>query len=113
MKQLKISQSITQREDSMLDKYLQEIAQERLLTIEEEIELARRIQKGDKNALEQLVKANLRFVVSVAKQYQYQGLSLADLINEGNIGLMKAVGTCDVVFMNKKCERKLVFLPSF
>ena len=95
MKQLKISQSITQREDSMLDKYLQEIAQERLLTIEEEIELARRIQKGDKNALEQLVKANLRFVVSVAKQYQYQGLSLADLINEGNIGLMKAAQKFD------------------
>ncbi len=95
MKQLKISQSITQREDSMLDKYLQEIAQERLLTIEEEIELARRIQKGDKNALEQLVKANLRFVVSVAKQYQHQGLSLADLINEGNIGLMKAVQKFD------------------
>ena len=95
MKQLKISQSITQREDSMLDKYLQEIAQERLLTIEEEIELARRIQKGDKNALEQLVKANLRFVVSVAKQYQHQGLSLADLINEGNIGLMKAAQKFD------------------
>ena len=90
MRQLKISKSITNREDSTLDKYLQEITQERLLTAEEEIALARKIKEGDKDALQKLTRANLRFVVSVAKQYQHQGLSLPDLINEGNIGLIKA-----------------------
>ena len=85
MRQLKISKSITNREDSTLDKYLQEITQERLLTAEEEIALARKIKEGDKDALQKLTRANLRFVVSVAKQYQHQGLSLPDLINEGNI----------------------------
>mgnify|MGYP000227193222 FL=1 len=95
MRQLKISKSITNREDSTLDKYLQEITQERLLTAEEEIALARKIKEGDKDALQKLTKANLRFVVSVAKQYQHQGLSLPDLINEGNIGLIKAAEKFD------------------
>ena len=96
MRQLKISKSITNREDSTLDKYLQEITQERLLTAEEEIALARKIKEGDKDALQKLTRANLRFVVSVAKQYQHQGLSLPDLINEGNIGLIKAAEKFDV-----------------
>ena len=95
MRQLKISKSITNREDSTLDKYLQEITQERLLTAEEEIALARKIKEGDKDALQKLTRANLRFVVSVAKQYQHQGLSLPDLINEGNIGLIKAAEKFD------------------
>lgn len=95
MRQLKISKSITNREDSTLDKYLQEITQERLLTAEEEITLARKIKEGDKDALQKLTRANLRFVVSVAKQYQHQGLSLPDLINEGNIGLIKAAEKFD------------------
>ena len=95
MRQLKISKSITNREDSTLDKYLQEITQERLLTAEEEIALARKIKEGDKDALLKLTRANLRFVVSVAKQYQHQGLSLPDLINEGNIGLIKAAEKFD------------------
>lgn len=95
MRQLKISKSITNREDSTLDKYLQEITQERLLTAEEEIVLARKIKEGDKDALQKLTRANLRFVVSVAKQYQHQGLSLPDLINEGNIGLIKAAEKFD------------------
>jgi RNA polymerase sigma factor, sigma-70 family len=95
MRQLKISKSITNREDSTLDKYLQEITQERLLTTEEEIALARKIKEGDKDALQKLTRANLRFVVSVAKQYQHQGLSLPDLINEGNIGLIKAAEKFD------------------
>ena len=95
MRQLKISKSITNREDSTLDKYLQEITQERLLTSEEEIALARKIKEGDKDALQKLTRANLRFVVSVAKQYQHQGLSLPDLINEGNIGLIKAAEKFD------------------
>lgn len=95
MRQLKISKSITNREDSTLDKYLQEITQERLLTAEEEIALARKIKEGDKDALPKLTRANLRFVVSVAKQYQHQGLSLPDLINEGNIGLIKAAEKFD------------------
>ena len=95
MRQLKISKSITNREDSTLDKYLQEITQERLLTAEEEIALARKIKEGDKDALQKLTRANLRFVVSVAKQYQHQGLSLQDLINEGNIGLIKAAEKFD------------------
>ena len=88
MRQLKINQSITNREGDSLDKYLQEISHEELLTVEEEVALAQRIRKGDKAALEKLTKANLRFVVSVAKQYQNQGLSLQDLINEGNMGLI-------------------------
>lgn len=82
MRQLKITKSITNRESASLDKYLQEIGKEELITVEEEVELAQRIKKGDQEALEKLTKANLRFVVSVAKQYQNQGLSLPDLINE-------------------------------
>jgi RNA polymerase primary sigma factor len=95
MRQLKITKSITNRESASLDKYLQEIGREELLSVEEEVELAQRIRKGDKNALERLTRANLRFVVSVAKQYQNQGLSLPDLINEGNLGLMKAAERFD------------------
>lgn len=95
MRQLKITKSITNRESASLDKYLQEIAREGLITIEEEVELAQRIRKGDRIALEKLTKANLRFVVSVAKQYQNQGLTLPDLINEGNLGLIKAAEKFD------------------
>ena len=95
MRQLKITKSITNRESDSLDKYLQEIGHEELITVEEEVELAQRIRKGDRKALERLTKANLRFVVSVAKQYQNQGLSLPDLINEGNMGLKKAAEKFD------------------
>ena len=95
MRQLKITKSITNRESASLDKYLQEIGKEELLSIDEEVELAQRIRKGDRKALERLTKANLRFVVSVAKQYQNQGLSLSDLINEGNVGLIKAAEKFD------------------
>ncbi len=95
MRQLKITKSITNRQTPSLDKYLQDIGKEGLITAEEEVELARRIKSGDKIALEKLTKANLRFVVSVAKQYQNQGLSLPDLINEGNLGLIKAAGRFD------------------
>ncbi|MFI3328637.1 MAG: RNA polymerase sigma factor RpoD/SigA [Rikenellaceae bacterium] len=95
MRQLKITKSITNRESPSLDKYLQEIGKEELISVEEEVELAQRIKKGDQEALEKLIKANLRFVVSVAKQYQNQGLSLPDLINEGNLGLVKAAGKFD------------------
>ncbi len=95
MRQLKITKSITNRESPSLDKYLQEIGKEELITVEEEVELAQRIRKGDQEALEKLIKANLRFVVSVAKQYQNQGLSLPDLINEGNLGLVKAAEKFD------------------
>lgn len=95
MRQLKITKSITNRESASLDKYLQEIGREALITIEEEVELAQRIKKGDRAALEKLTRANLRFVVSVAKQYQNQGLSLPDLINEGNLGLIKAAEKFD------------------
>ena len=95
MRQLKITKSITNRESASLDKYLQEIGKEELISVEEEVELAQRIKKGDKEALEKLTKANLRFVVSVAKQYQNQGLSLPDLINEGNLGLIKAAEKFD------------------
>ena len=90
MRQLKISKSITNRESASLDKYLQEIGREDLISVEEEVELAQRIRNGDQRALDKLTRANLRFVVSVAKQYQNQGLSLPDLINEGNLGLIKA-----------------------
>ena len=90
MRQLKITKSITNRESQSLEKYLQEIGKVDLLTPEEEVDLAKRIKQGDELALEKLTKANLRFVVSVAKQYQNQGLSLSDLINEGNLGLIKA-----------------------
>ncbi len=95
MRQLKITKSITNRESQSLEKYLQEIGKVDLLTPEEEVSLAKRIKQGDQNALEQLTKANLRFVVSVAKQYQNQGLSLSDLINEGNLGLIKAAQRFD------------------
>ena len=95
MRQLKITKSITNRESASLDKYLQEIGHEELISVEEEVELAQRIRKGDRKALEKLTKANLRFVVSVAKQYQNQGLSLPDLINEGNLGLIKAAEKFD------------------
>ncbi|MCI5710481.1 MAG: RNA polymerase sigma factor RpoD/SigA [Prevotella sp.] len=95
MRQLKITKSITNRESASLEKYLQEIGHENLISTEEEVELAQRIKKGDRKALEKLTKANLRFVVSVAKQYQNQGLSLPDLINEGNVGLIKAAEKFD------------------
>ena len=95
MRQLKITKSITNRESAALERYLQEIGKEEMVTAEEEVELAQRIKKGDQKALERLTKANLRFVVSVAKQYQNQGLGLADLINEGNMGLIKAAERFD------------------
>ena len=95
MRQLKINKSITNRESEALEKYLSEIGKEELLSADEEVELAQRIRKGDKKALEKLTKSNLRFVVSVAKQYQNQGLSLPDLINEGNVGLIKAAEKYD------------------
>lgn len=95
MRQLKITKSITNRESASLDKYLQEIGKEDLISVEEEVELAQRIKKGDRDALEKLTRANLRFVVSVSKQYQNQGLSLPDLINEGNLGLIKAAEKFD------------------
>ena len=95
MRQLKITKSITNRESEALEKYLSEIGKEELLSADEEVELAQRIRKGDKKALEKLTKSNLRFVVSVAKQYQNQGLSLPDLINEGNVGLIKAAEKYD------------------
>ena len=95
MRQLKITKSITNRNTASLDKYLQDIGKEELITADQEVDLARRIRAGDQIALEKLTKANLRFVVSVAKQYQNQGLSLPDLINEGNLGLIKAAGRFD------------------
>ena len=95
MRQLKISKSITNRETASLDKYLQDIGKEEMINAEEEVQLAQRIKAGDQAALEKLVRANLRFVVSVAKQYQNQGLSLPDLINEGNLGLIKAAQRFD------------------
>ncbi|HNW89474.1 MAG TPA: RNA polymerase sigma factor RpoD/SigA [Bacteroidales bacterium] len=95
MRQLKITKSITNRETASLDKYLQEIGREELITADEEVKLAQQIKAGNQEALEKLTKANLRFVVSVAKQYQNQGLSLPDLINEGNLGLIKAAKRFD------------------
>ena len=95
MRQLKITKQVTNRETASLDKYLQEIGRVDLITAEEEVELARKIKQGDETALDRLVKANLRFVVSVSKQYQNQGLSLPDLINEGNLGLIKAAQRFD------------------
>ncbi len=95
MRQLKITKSITNRNSDSLEKYLHDIGKEELITPEEEVDLARRIKQGDQEALEKLTKANLRFVVSVAKQYQHQGLSLPDLINEGNLGLIKAAQKFD------------------
>src|SRR5271167_267344 len=95
MRQLKITKSITNRESQSLEKYLQEIGKVDLITPEEEVQLAIRIKQGDQSALDKLTKANLRFVVSVAKQYQNQGLTLPDLINEGNLGLIKAAQRFD------------------
>jgi len=95
MRQLKITKSITNRESASLDKYLQEIGREELISADEEVQLAKRIREGDQAALEKLTKSNLRFVVSVAKQYQNQGLSLPDLINEGHLGLIKAAKRFD------------------
>jgi RNA polymerase primary sigma factor len=95
MRQLKITKQVTNRDTQSLDKYLHEIGKEELLNAEEEVELARLIRKGDANALDKLIRANLRFVVSVSKQYQNQGLSLPDLINEGNLGLIKAAQRFD------------------
>ena len=95
MRQLKITKSITNRESASLDKYLQEIGREELISVGEEVELAQKIKQGDDKALDKLVRANLRFVVSVAKQYQNQGLSLPDLINEGNLGLIRAAQKFD------------------
>ena len=95
MRQLKINKSITNRDGIGLDKYLQEIGREELISVSEEVELAQRIKKGDQKALDKLVRANLRFVVSVAKQYQNQGLPLPDLINEGNLGLIRAAQKFD------------------
>ena len=113
MRQLKITKSITNRESASLDKYLQEIGKEDLITVEEEVELAQRIKKGDQEALEKLTKANLRFVVSVAKQYQNQGLSLPDLINEGNLGLIKAVAEREpgvgVLHLDAHCDLRKAY----
>jgi RNA polymerase primary sigma factor len=95
MRQLKITKQVTNRDTQSLDKYLHEIGKEELLTADEEVELARLIKKGDSKALDKLIRANLRFVVSVSKQYQNQGLSLPDLINEGNLGLIKAAQRFD------------------
>ncbi len=95
MRQLKITKSITNRESKSLDKYLSDISREGMITADEEVELAKRIKQGDQRALEKMVRANLRFVVSVSKQYQNQGLSLPDLINEGNLGLIKAASRFD------------------
>ena len=95
MRQLKITKQITNRETQSLDKYLSEIAKIDLITAEQEVQLAKRIREGDQIALEKLVNANLRFVVSVAKQYQNHGLTLSDLINEGNLGLIKAASRFD------------------
>ncbi|MEE0804213.1 MAG: sigma-70 family RNA polymerase sigma factor, partial [Prevotellamassilia sp.] len=95
MRQLKINKSITNRMSAALDKYLVEIGREELISTDEEVELAQRIHKGDKEALDRLTRANLRFVVSVAKQYQNQGLALNDLIDEGNLGLIKAAQKFD------------------
>src|SRR6185295_12394491 len=95
MRQLKITKSITNRESASLEKYLREISRVDLITAEEEVQLAKRIRQGDLGALEKLTSVNLRFVVSVAKQYQKQGLNLTDLINEGNLGLIKAAQRFD------------------
>src|SRR4051812_35027817 len=95
MRQLKITQSITNRESASLEKYLQDIGKEEMITPQMEVELAQRIKRGDQNALNKLTRANLRFVVSVSKQYQNQGLSLQDLINEGNLGLIKGAKRFD------------------
>ena len=95
MRQLKISKQFTNRENKSLDKYLNEISKVQMIDAQEEVELARRIREGDQAALEKLVNANLRFVVSVSKQYQNQGLTLGDLINEGNLGLIKAAKRFD------------------
>ena len=95
MRQLKIAKQVTNREVASLDKYLQEISREEMISVDEEVQLALRIKAGDRKALERLTRANLRFVVSVAKQYQNQGITLPDLINEGNVGLIKAAERFD------------------
>ena len=95
MRQLKIIKQVTNRETASLDKYLQEIGREDMITADEEVELAKKIKNGDRVALERLTRANLRFVISVSKQYQNQGLALSDLINEGNMGLIKAAERFD------------------
>ncbi|MEL6562697.1 MAG: sigma-70 factor domain-containing protein, partial [Bacteroidota bacterium] len=95
MRQLKITKQITNRESQSLDKYLHEISRVELINAEDEVQLAKKIKNGDRIALERMIKANLRFVVSVAKQYQHQGLTLGDLINEGNVGLIKAAQRFD------------------
>ena len=104
MRQLKINRSITNRNSAALDKYLVEIGREELITVEEEVELAQKIRQGDAKALERLTRANLRFVVSVAKQYQNQGLTLPDLVNEGNLGLIKAAQKFDETRGFKLCS---------
>ena len=107
MRQLKIVKQITNRESQSIEKYLQEIGKEDLLNADQEVELAQRIRQGDQEALERLTKSNLRFVVSVAKQYQNQGLSLNDLINEGNLGLIKAALRFDETRANDIIHTKL------
>jgi len=111
MRQLKITNKITNRESVALDKYLNDISKIDVLTADEESELAIRIKAGDKDALEMLTKSNLRFVVSVAKQYQNQGLSLSDLINEGNVGLMKAAKRFDETKGFKFISYAVWFIP--
>lgn len=114
MRQLKITKQVTNRETASLDKYLQEIGKVELITADEEVDLAQKIRAGDRAALEKLIKANLRFVVSVSKQYQNQGLSLPDLINEGNLGLMKAAkGTMKLEVSNLSLMRFGGFASQF
>ena len=111
MRQLKITKSITNRESASLDKFLQEIGREDLISVEEEVELAQRIRQGDRAALDKLTRANLRFVVSVAKQYQNQGLSLPDLINEGNLGLIKVWWIRQSILQALAEQSRIVRLP--
>ena len=112
MRQLKINKSITNRSSAALDKYLVEIGREELISTDEEVELAQRIHKGDKEALERLTRANLRFVVSVAKQYQNQGLALNDLIDEGNLGLIKAAKNFAIEHKRQETPKQFIPHPS-